>query len=102
MPSDSDVATRAPTSTPITEVVVNAIITSPRPGTALAAGQPAEVKGLAWDGGTFFWSTNVNYQDEAYFADVLNVRAFVDSFTQINAAIGVRLLDEYIAANHEG
>jgi sulfite dehydrogenase (cytochrome) subunit A len=39
------------TSTPITEMVVNAIITSPRQGAKLAAGQPAEVKGLAWDGG---------------------------------------------------
>lgn len=60
--------------------------------------------GLSWDGGTFFWSTNVNYQDEAYFADVLNVRATTDSFTQINVAAGVRLLDErltlqVIAAN---
>jgi DMSO/TMAO reductase YedYZ molybdopterin-dependent catalytic subunit len=39
------------TSTSITEMVVNAIITSPRKGATLAAGQPVEVKGLAWDGG---------------------------------------------------
>jgi DMSO/TMAO reductase YedYZ molybdopterin-dependent catalytic subunit len=41
----------AETSTPITEMVVNAIITSPGKGAQLVAGQPAEVKGLAWDGG---------------------------------------------------
>ena len=41
----------AATNTPITEMVVNSIITSPARGPALAAGQPAEVKGLAWDGG---------------------------------------------------
>jgi iron complex outermembrane receptor protein len=50
--------------------------------------------GLSWDGGMFFWSTNVNYQDEAYWADVLNVRAPTDSFVQVNAGLGVRLLDE--------
>ncbi len=50
--------------------------------------------GLSYDVGTWFWSTNVNYQDEAFWADVLNVRGNTNSFTQVNAAIGVRLLDE--------
>lgn len=50
--------------------------------------------GVAYDRGNFFWSANVNYQDEAYWADVLNVRGFTDAFTQVNASIGFRLLDE--------
>ncbi|KAB2960961.1 MAG: TonB-dependent receptor [Thermoanaerobaculia bacterium] len=50
--------------------------------------------GLSFDNGGFFASTNVNYQDEAFWADVLNVRGSTDAFTQVNAAIGVRLLDE--------
>ncbi|MEK0086018.1 molybdopterin-dependent oxidoreductase [Benzoatithermus flavus] len=39
------------TTTPITEMVVNAIVTSPRQEARLAAGQPFEIRGLAWDGG---------------------------------------------------
>jgi len=50
--------------------------------------------GLSWDGGTFFTSVNVNYQDEAFWADVPLAVGFTDAFTQVNAAIGVRLLDE--------
>lgn len=38
-------------STPITEIAVNSIITGPGTGATLAAGRPAEVRGLAWDGG---------------------------------------------------
>ena len=50
--------------------------------------------GLSYDSGPFFWSANVNYQDEAYWADVLNFRGKTDAFTQVNAAIGFRILDE--------
>lgn len=38
-------------NTPITEMVVNSIIVSPASGQRLRRGQPAEVKGMAWDGG---------------------------------------------------
>ncbi len=38
-------------NTPITEIVVNSIITRPTPGQKLRRGQPAEVAGIAWDGG---------------------------------------------------
>ena len=39
-------------TTPITEMVVNSMITAPSTGAAkLPAGQPAEVRGFAWDGG---------------------------------------------------
>ena len=50
--------------------------------------------GLSWDNGRFFWNTNVNYQDRAFWADVLTVRGWTDAFTQVNTALGVRLLDE--------
>lgn len=50
--------------------------------------------GISYDSGPWFWSANVNYQDKAFWADVLNVRGYTDAFTQVNAAIGVRLLDE--------
>jgi DMSO/TMAO reductase YedYZ molybdopterin-dependent catalytic subunit len=39
------------TNTPITEMVVNSLITSPTGGQKLKAGQATEVKGIAWDGG---------------------------------------------------
>ncbi len=38
-------------NTPITEIMVNSVITSPLPGAKVAAGQPIELTGLAWDGG---------------------------------------------------
>lgn len=51
------------TNTPITEMVVNSIITGPRPGARLAAGQPVEVKGLAWDGGYGITRVDVSLDD---------------------------------------
>jgi DMSO/TMAO reductase YedYZ molybdopterin-dependent catalytic subunit len=36
---------------PITEMVVNSLITFPEDGQALPAGKPLEIRGLAWDGG---------------------------------------------------
>ena len=38
-------------NTPITEMVVNSLITSPREGQLLRTGQSVEVKGIAWDNG---------------------------------------------------
>ncbi len=39
------------TNTPITEIVTNSLITNLVDGAQVAAGQPLEVKGIAWDGG---------------------------------------------------
>jgi sulfite dehydrogenase (cytochrome) subunit A len=39
------------TTTPITEMVVNSLITSLSPGQRFAAGETVEVRGVAWDGG---------------------------------------------------
>ena len=42
--------------------------------------------GLSFDNGGFFVNANVNYQDEAYWADVLNSpSATTDAFTQVNS-----------------
>jgi hypothetical protein len=38
-------------NTPITEMVVNSLMTSPLPGQRLRIGSVLEVKGIAWDGG---------------------------------------------------
>jgi len=50
--------------------------------------------GFSYDPGRWFFSANVNYQDKSYWADVLNIHAWTDSFTMLNASIGVRMLDE--------
>lgn len=51
------------TNTPITEMVVNSIINGPRPGASLAAGQPTEIRGLAWDGGYGIARVDVSLDD---------------------------------------
>jgi hypothetical protein len=38
-------------STPITEMVVNSMITSPTEGQKLTVGVPVDVRGVTWDGG---------------------------------------------------
>ncbi len=50
--------------------------------------------GLSFDNGGFFVNTNVNYQDEAFWADVPLAVGFTDAFTQVNLGVGFRLLDE--------
>ncbi len=47
-------------NTPITEMVVNSLITNLAGGEAVAAGQPLDVKGLAWDGGYGIASVEVS------------------------------------------
>jgi outer membrane receptor protein involved in Fe transport len=53
--------------------------------------------GVGYDVGSWFWSANVNYQDEAFWGDVNlgpSTVGFTDAFTMVNAAIGVRLMEE--------
>jgi hypothetical protein len=52
--------------------------------------------GVGHDGGKRFWSATANYQDEAYWADVLFARAATSSFTQVNAAVGWRFVADRI------
>jgi iron complex outermembrane receptor protein len=49
----------------------------------------------------FFGNLSVNYTDEAYWQDVLDVRfaGVTDAFTLVNAGVGVRWLDERIATS---
>ena len=48
---DRFVSQETAVNTPITEMVVNSIISSPAEGDKATAGKPLAVKGLAWDGG---------------------------------------------------
>jgi hypothetical protein len=48
------------TNTPITEMVVNSLITNFTDGAKVGAGQPVEVKGIAWDGGYGIQSVEVS------------------------------------------
>jgi iron complex outermembrane receptor protein len=52
--------------------------------------------GIGQDRNRFFWNATVNYQDEAYWADVLFARAPTDSFTQLNASVGWRFRDDSV------
>ncbi len=48
---DRFISQETPANTPITEIVVNSLITAPASPHRQMAGQPVEVKGIAWDGG---------------------------------------------------
>ncbi len=48
---DRFISQEGDTNTPITEMVTNSLITSPRDGQRVRPGQRVEVKGIAWDGG---------------------------------------------------
>jgi DMSO/TMAO reductase YedYZ molybdopterin-dependent catalytic subunit len=49
-----------PANTPITEMVVNSLITSPADGAAVKAGAPVSIVGIAWDGGYGIQSVEVS------------------------------------------
>jgi hypothetical protein len=46
------VSQETPETTPITEMLVNSLITSPTPAARLRRGEPAQLAGKAWDGGS--------------------------------------------------
>ncbi len=48
------------TTTPITEIIVNSLLTSPLEGQRLAPGDPLLVEGIAWDGGFGIASVDVS------------------------------------------
>jgi len=50
--------------------------------------------GIGQNYSSFFWNATVNYQDEAYWADVLFARAPTDAFTQVNASVGWRFRED--------
>ena len=51
-PTARFVSQETPETTPITEVLVNSLITSPTPTARLQRGEPAQVSGKAWDAGS--------------------------------------------------
>jgi len=57
---DRFVSQESETSTPITEMVVNSLITNLAEGQRCSAGRPLVVKGLAWDGGYGIRSVEVS------------------------------------------
>lgn len=48
---DRFVSQESEKNTPITEMVMNSLITNLKPGQRVPSGRPVEVKGIAWDGG---------------------------------------------------
>src|SRR5215469_7429685 len=51
-PTARFVSQETPETTPITEMLVNSLITSPTPGARVRRGEPAQLAGKAWDGGS--------------------------------------------------
>ena len=51
-PTARFVSQETPETTPITEMLVNSLITSPAPAARLRRGEPAQLAGKAWDGGS--------------------------------------------------
>ncbi len=50
--------------------------------------------GFGRDSGRYYFNVTVNYQDEAYWADVLSVRARTAAFTQVGVTLGWRFIDD--------
>jgi DMSO/TMAO reductase YedYZ molybdopterin-dependent catalytic subunit len=59
-PGERFVSQETAETTPITQILVNSLVTSPAPDTRLARAQPAELCGWAWDGGTGIGTVEVS------------------------------------------
>jgi hypothetical protein len=60
--------------------------------------------GLGYNGKLFFANANVNYASEALWVDVLNQvwAGFTDSYTMLNATVGVKLADGKVMVSLKG
>ena len=58
-----------PETTPITEILVNSLITSPLPGARLRRGERAELAGKAWDNGAGIEAVQVSVDDRQSWRD---------------------------------
>ena len=58
-------------NTPITDIMVNSIITMPTDGSRLHAGQPVNVTGIAWDGGRGVDRVMVSIDDGKTWSEAL-------------------------------
>ncbi|MGH8249210.1 MAG: molybdopterin-dependent oxidoreductase [Steroidobacteraceae bacterium] len=56
-------------NSPITAIRVNSLIVDPPPGAALASGQPAELFGIAWDGGSGIRSVEASLDSGSSWRD---------------------------------
>lgn len=56
---------------------------------------------LGYDGGHYFGNANVNYQDEAFWTDVLDSRFHgpTDSYTQLNLSLGMRFAGDKVTVS---
>jgi DMSO/TMAO reductase YedYZ molybdopterin-dependent catalytic subunit len=63
------ISQETPGDTPITEMVVNSLITTPADGTRVKAGAPVSVGGLAWDGGYGIRSVEVSTDGGRFWTD---------------------------------
>jgi DMSO/TMAO reductase YedYZ molybdopterin-dependent catalytic subunit len=63
------VSQETPETTPITEMLVNSLIVSPRPGARLSRGERVELSGKAWDGGSGIASVEVSMDGRRSWRD---------------------------------
>jgi DMSO/TMAO reductase YedYZ molybdopterin-dependent catalytic subunit len=57
------------TNTPVTEMVVNSLITDPNDGTRVKAGSQTAISGIAWDGGYGIRSVEISANDGKTWAE---------------------------------
>ena len=60
---DRFISQESETTTPITELLVNSLVTNLGDGRRIAAGQPIEIKGIAWDGGYGIRGVEISVDD---------------------------------------
>jgi DMSO/TMAO reductase YedYZ molybdopterin-dependent catalytic subunit len=60
---DRFISQESATSTPITELLVNSLMTNLGAGRRYAVGQPIEIKGIAWDGGYGIRGVEISVDD---------------------------------------
>jgi hypothetical protein len=65
------ISQETPVDTPITEMIVNSLITSPADGTWLTAGASIAIVGLAWDGGYGIRSVEVSTDGGRFWNDAV-------------------------------
>jgi DMSO/TMAO reductase YedYZ molybdopterin-dependent catalytic subunit len=60
-PGTRFVSQETPETTPITQILVNSLVTNPAPGARLLRDRPATLSGWAWDGGTGIAAVDVSW-----------------------------------------
>ncbi len=57
---------------------------------------------IAYNGAKFYADLNVNYVDEAYWTDVLEIRGITEDYTMVNLSLGLRLMEDKITLSVMG